>query len=122
MRMSAHSSPRIGCEAVIAVSSILRRCRRRVALAAVVVALAGSVALAHGAAGERHMAVGTAVAACLAVAAEAGIGLAAAARRAGTPVRGPRLVERAVAVTRPAAPAWAVPSRASPAELQVFRR
>lgn len=98
------------------------RLRRRVVLAATVLALAGSVVLAHSAVAADHM--GGALAVCIAVAETAGLALLA---RTTTDVRaGPlsiRLPRPRDAGPRdaPARPALAPWPRGSPLALQVLR-
>ena len=98
------------------------RARRRIAVGALIVLLAGAVVLAHSAAAGDHM--GDAMAACLAVMDAAALGiLAVAAARVTERVRAVALpsawtlLERAPA-RRPWAPPW---PRGSPFALQVLR-
>jgi len=103
-----------------AINSTLRRRRRRIAMLAVMVALAGAVVTAHGLMGGDHM--GDGVAMCLAVVESAVVATAIAVAVAIIALRRRWLF--VVALFAEGRPVPAVPSvraRAGPARLQVFR-
>ena len=98
------------------------RARRRVAVGAVVVALAGTVVLAHSAAAGDHM--GDAMAACMAVMDAAALGVLALSsvraleRMASVGIPGSWTRLERPAPRRPSPPPW---PRGSPSALQVLR-
>ena len=105
---------------LVAVNRGLRRERRRVAVLAAVIALAGAVVTVHSLATHDHL--GDAAVMCLAVAetavAAAGVAILLRSRRLGAthPVVAPSRLEFAAAHSAPAPRA-----RAGPPRLQVFR-
>jgi drug/metabolite transporter (DMT)-like permease len=104
----------------VAVNSVLRRRRRRVAVLAAVIALAGAVVTVHSVATHDHL--GDAAVMCLAVAetavAAAGAALLLSSRRLGLPRPVTPVPRLKFAATHSAPAPWA---RAGPPRLQVFR-
>lgn len=101
--------------------ALARRQRRRLGLLAVMLCLAGTVVVAHGALGEGHMGDGTLM--CLAVMSATGASLLALTRANAALLRAPVLRLQPVLVPASIAPLPPTPrSRAGPAVLQVFLR
>jgi hypothetical protein len=103
---------------LIALDTVVRRLRRRLVVVAAALALVGAVVVAHSALADDHM--GDAVAACVAVAETAALGIAAAAGTARA--KAPRMPS--INAATPAPPAGRAPlarARAGPPGLQVFR-
>jgi hypothetical protein len=104
-----------------ALNTALRRQRRRLAMLAVMLGLAGAVVTAHSVTAGDHM--GDGVVMCLAVAETAVIAIGAALVVGVAVACRPRWL---IAVPSPGASAyvpapWSVPARAGPPLLQVFR-
>lgn len=108
-----------------AIDRLIKRRRRTLSVLSVAFALSGAVALAHGSIGGEHMGgMGSPAAICLAVAETAAVGLAliaaAKARRMADP-RASLLPWVMPAVPQTPLRSLAVPARAGPTTLQVFR-
>jgi hypothetical protein len=101
--------------------ALARRRRRRLAVLAVMLSLAGAVVVAHSVLGEGHMGDGTAT--CLAVMTVGGVALLGLTRAPAAVLRAP--LSSPLPLVAPAVVALPAPvprSRAGPAVLQVFVR